>query len=314
MLVSAGLGLLAAIVMTLAFTWVPRQRYAHFGDFRLQSGETLSNLVIGYRTAGRLDALKTNAVLVTPWFQGTSRELAWQVGPDKLVDTSAHFVIMVDALGNGVSSSPSTSTTQPGASFPRFTIADIVETERRLVTETLQLTRLRAVVGISMGGMQVFEWAVTHPEMIDKAVAIVGSPQSQPDDLQRWNEGIQHVQASPWTRARMRLSAGDLLGAAAELRLNPHDYMRQADAIKAHDIPRRFGGSMERTATAIRTRMLVVSTRDDRAVNPEPAFELARLAGARVLELDGRCGHQAPSCERATLWPALKRFLLDGAP
>ncbi len=220
-LAAAGAGAIGLIVMTLALTWVPRQQYAHFGDFRLQSGETIADLVVGYRTAGRLDASRSNAVLVAPWLQGTSVELARQIGPDKLVDTSTNFVILVDALGNGVSSSPSTSTRQPGASFPRFTIGDIVETQRLLVTQTLQLTRLRAVVGISMGGMQVFEWAVAHPDMIDVAVPIVGSPKSQPDDLERWKEGIQHVQVSTWTRVRTELSAGRLLAALGELRNEP---------------------------------------------------------------------------------------------
>jgi homoserine O-acetyltransferase len=305
----ASLGVLAGISMTLAFSWMPRQQYAYFGDFRLQSGATIHDLVVGYRTAGQLDASRSNAVLLAPWFQGTSSELSRQVGPDKLVDTSTNFVIMVDALGNGVSSSPSTSTRQPGSAFPRFTIGDIVETQRRLVTDTFQLTRLRAVVGISMGGMQVFEWTVAHPEMIEKAIAIVGSPQTQPDDLERWKEGMQHVQVSPWTRARTQLLAGNPLAAAAELRVEPLDYIRQAEAVIAHDIPKRFGGSMERTAAAMRSRMLMVSTWDDESVNPKPAFELARLAGAEILELNGRCGHQAPGCERATLWPELKRFL-----
>ena len=66
---------------------------------------------------------------------------------------------------------------------------------------------------------------------------------------------------------------------------------------------------MERAAAAIRADLMVVSTWQDREVNPRPAFDLARIARAEVLELDGRCGHQAPSCERAVLWPAVARFL-----
>ena len=58
-------------------------------------------------------------------------------------------------------------------------------------------------------------------------------------------------------------------------------------------------------------QLLVVSTWEDREVNPKPAFELARLRGREVLELDGRCGHQAPSCERRVLWPAISNFLTE---
>jgi homoserine O-acetyltransferase len=296
--------------MMLAVDWPPRQRYAHLGEFRLENGDTISDLVIGYRTAGELDAARSNAVLVATWLQGRTADVAWQIGLNKLVDTSTNFVIMVDALGNGVSSSPSNSRRQAGAAFPRFTIGDMVESQRRLITQTFDLSRLRAVVGISMGGMQAFEWAVAHPAMIDKVVTIVGSPKSQPDDIQRCQEDIQRVQMPAWTRARPHLWAGQPRAAVYELRVRPYDHIRQCEAIIEHDISKRFGGSLERTAAVIGTRMLMVSTWEDRSVNPKPAFELARMAGAAILELDGRCGHQAPSCERKTLWPAVNRFLV----
>jgi homoserine O-acetyltransferase/O-succinyltransferase len=279
---------LAAIVAAVALSWWPRQRYADFGDFRLQSGETIHDLVVGYRTMGRLDASRSNAVLVVPWHQGTSYELVFQVGSrDPLVDTSKHFVILVDVLGNGVSSSPSNSSRQPQESFPQFSIGDMVAIQHRLITETFQLSRLRGVVGISMGGMQVFEWAVTHPDMMDRAVSIVGSPQSQADDVQRWKEGMPAI----------------LRGA------QPYNVIRQAEAIMTHDVSRRFSGSMERAAAAIRSRLLVAGASTDEMVNPKPGFQFARLAGATILELDGRCGHRAPSCERATVRAAVRQFL-----
>jgi homoserine O-acetyltransferase len=74
-----------------------------------------------------------------------------------MVDTSNFFPIMVDALGNEVSTSPSTSRTQPGERFPRVSIGDMVHTQYRLITETLGIERLYAVMGIPMGGMQTFE-------------------------------------------------------------------------------------------------------------------------------------------------------------
>jgi homoserine O-acetyltransferase len=295
------------IVVALAFT--RGQQVAALGDFRLESGEVITGAVVGYRTAGTLNASRSNAVLVAPWFQGTTRQLARQIGRKKLVDTSKYFVIMVDAFGNGVSSSPSTNTRQGGESFPAFTMADIVESQYQLVTKVLQLTHLHAVVGISMGGMQVFQWTVAHPGFMDKAVSIVGSPQTQPDDRQRWSEGMQWLRHPAWTRARIALSRWKPRTALNELRIAPDDHIRQAQAIMAFDITRPFGGSMERAAAAIRADLMVVSTWQDREVNPRPAFDLARIARAEVLELDGRCGHQAPSCERAVLWPAVARFL-----
>ncbi len=66
---------------------------------------------------------------------------------------------------------------------------------------------------------------------------------------------------------------------------------------------------MERAAAAVRGRLLVVVSQHDDVIDPEASRELARLAGADMLELDGRCGHNAPSCEQATLAAAIARFL-----
>ena len=98
------------------------QRFAELGDFTLESGEVIQDLKIGYRTFGELNAAKSNAVLFPTWFTGTTADLVEWVGPGKLVDPSKHYVILVDAIGDGVSTSPSNSATQPGMRFPRFTI------------------------------------------------------------------------------------------------------------------------------------------------------------------------------------------------
>jgi homoserine O-acetyltransferase/O-succinyltransferase len=108
------------------------------------------------------------------------------VGPDGYVDPSRFFVILVDALGNGVSSSPSNSSVQPRMGFPVFTIRDMVNSQHRLLTENLGINHIRAVMGISMGGMQTFQWIVSYPEFMDKAVALVGSPRLTAYDLLLW--------------------------------------------------------------------------------------------------------------------------------
>ena len=96
-------------------------------------------------------------VLWPTWFTGSSKQLIALVGRDGYVDPTRFFVILVDALGNGVSSSPSNSSVQPRMDSPVFTIRDMVNSQRRLLTENLGINHIRAVMGISMGGMQAFQ-------------------------------------------------------------------------------------------------------------------------------------------------------------
>jgi homoserine O-acetyltransferase len=120
----------------------PSLQRADLDRCRLERGAVIENCQIGYRTAGTLNGDRSNAILFPTWFSGTSGDLVGQLGPDGLVDTSRYYVVLVDALGNGVSSSPSTSRDHPDSTFPVFSVADMVETQHRLLTETLGLDSL----------------------------------------------------------------------------------------------------------------------------------------------------------------------------
>jgi homoserine O-acetyltransferase len=145
---------------------------AELGDHQLESGEVLRSLCLSYVTHGTLSAQRDNAVLVTCAIGSTHHRLDFLIGPGRALDPDRSFVVAVDALGNGLSSSPSNSPEQPGLAFPRFGIRDLVATQARLLTETLGLSSLRAVVGASMGGMQALQWAVQPPLPLGVAVAL----------------------------------------------------------------------------------------------------------------------------------------------
>ena len=147
-----------------------------------KAGEVLRDARIGYRTAGKLNAERSNGILFPTWFTGNTEQL-FTTGAVAPVDTSRFFLIAVDALANGTSSSPSNTDGQAGQAFPMVTIRDMVNSQRRLLTEVLGVRHLHAVMGISMGGMQTFEWITAYPGFMDRAVPIVGSPRLGSYDL-----------------------------------------------------------------------------------------------------------------------------------
>ena len=271
-------------------------------------------MALGYRIAGALDRRQDNAILLLPWFQGTAVDLLQHVGPGRLADPSRHFVIAAETLGNGRASSPSNSLRQSGWAFPRFTIGDLVAVHIRLITDVLHLASLHAVIGISMGGMEVFEWIVTRPDLAAKAVSIVGTPATQTRDRTRLETEIERRRATSRLASAWRAACSFKPRTALnEWRLSRPNYVRQAEAIARHDVGRLFGGSLERAAAAVRCPLLAVISPTDEEVDPAPARAFASNAGGEVLVLDGRCGHQAPACERRLVWKTVDQFI-SGQP
>lgn len=314
------------------------QKIAELGTCALESGQKIEGCRIGYRTFGKLDAAKSNAVLFPTWFTGTTEPLTKSV-PDKLVDTSRFFLVLVDAIGDGVSSSPSNSAKQPRLSFPNFTIADMVESQRRLMKETFGVTKLHAAMGISMGGMQAFEWAVSHGDEVGRAVSIVGTPQLTSHDLLLWNAELHALDESaafangsydgrprmpavqdihwlmlttPAFRASDTSRAQYAAWAAereADTKFDWNDWHRQLEAMLAHDVARADAGSLETTAKRTKTKMLVVAAEQDHMVHPGPSKAFAKAQGAKLVVLSGPCGHAAPTCEGALLAKEVRAFL-----
>jgi len=147
-------------------TWCP-------GDFKLESGETIKDFCISYVTHGTLNAGKSNAILMVTAIGGNHHRIDYLIGPGRALDPSKYFVIATDAIGNGLTTSPSNSKAQPKMKFPKFNIRDMVNSQQRLVSEKLGIKKLVTVTGASMGGMQALQWAVSHPDMMDSVVPII---------------------------------------------------------------------------------------------------------------------------------------------
>jgi homoserine O-acetyltransferase/O-succinyltransferase len=320
------------------------QQFAEFGDFRLRNGSVIHDFRLGYRTLGKLNEEKSNAIVWPSWLGGKSQDLLQFVGPANVLDSRRYFVILVDAIGDGVTSSPSNSKSQPLAKFPDFTIRDMVESQHRLVTDVLRLSHLRAVMGLSMGGMQTFEWGVACPDFMDLLIPIVGSPQSTSFDKLLWTAQIDAVELDPaWNHGNPTGPMDRSLGLVEEIgsmnltspsyrvaETKPEgfdaflagirnsargdagtawDRIRQRQAIMALDIPAELGLTLEQAAAKVHAKLLVIVSPEDHLVNPEPAMRFAAAVGAPLVKLDSRCGHLSPSC--ISVGPTVARFLGD---
>jgi len=170
------------------------------GPFALELGGALPSLTLRYETYGRLNAGRTNAILVPHALSGDHHVAGrhspddakpgwWDafVGPGKMVDTDRFFVIGVNTLG-GCSGSTGPLSTDPrsgrpyGGDFPEITFGDVVRAQRLLV-EHLGIRRLHAVVGGSKGGMQALLWALDHGACVDRIVTLACGLRQPPHAL-----------------------------------------------------------------------------------------------------------------------------------
>ena len=335
------------ISISLALLWLAAApivfaqelQFAELGDFKLQSGAVIRDCRIGYRTFGKLAADKSNVIVFTTWASGTTEQAKSIIGPGNLLDSDKYFVVAIDALANGVSSSPSNSKQQPRMSFPRFTLRDTVDTQHELLIKVLHLDHVKAMIGVSMGGMQTFQWIVAYPDYLDQAIPIVGSPRLAPYDLllwqaqidaimndRGWNDGnysVNPARAAEFEFSSLVLTTPDnfnkqmtrqklfeeLEKARQTAGFDANDKIRQAQAMMALDVSEPFGGSLVRAAAAVKARVFVIAAKFDHVVTTGPALEFAPLIKARVLQLESDCGHLAPSCEAQKVASAVKEFL-----
>ena len=145
-------------------------------DFKTESGVVLPEARVVYGTYGKLNAARDNVVLLPSHYMAKLTGYEWLMGPEKALDTEKLFLVTSELFGNGSSSSPS-NTPEPfhGPRFPVMTIRDNVKAVHQLLVQELKVTHLRAVIGFSMGAQQAFQWAVSYPEFMDRAVATSGT-------------------------------------------------------------------------------------------------------------------------------------------
>ena len=182
-------------------------------ELLLESGRTLGPVTLAYETYGRLNADRSNAILVCHALSGDAHAAGFHageetpgwwddmIGPGKAFDTRQYFVICANTIG-GCKGSTGPSSVHPktgkpyALDFPMITIADMVNTQRHLI-DNLEIEKLFCVVGGSMGGMQVLQWASACPDRVRAAIPIATALKQSPQQI-AFDEVIrQSIMADP---------------------------------------------------------------------------------------------------------------------
>jgi homoserine O-acetyltransferase/O-succinyltransferase len=292
-------------------------------DFKFENGSVLPELRVAYETQGSLNPGRDNAILLVHGTSGNRHAFDPAIGPGKTFDTDKYFVITVDAIGGGDSSSPKDGL---GQDFPRYTIRDMMAAQHALVTQGLELATLRAVGGSSMGSFVCLEWGIHHPEMVRGLILLVPSPKAEANfqltvDLMtsvialdpQWAGGrythnpVEGLRLAgmlyyPWVVSAAYLDRIPAQRLAKELEESARSYARwdanslvfRYAASRGHDVAAPFGGDMAAALSQIVAPTLILPSASDR---------LLGLAGARRIrdsvkhvsyaEIPSDLGHRA---------------------
>ena len=151
------------------------------GDIELQSGVVFPDLKISHSTFGTLNAARSNAILLPTFYGGKHSDYEPMIGADKALDPSKYFIIVVDMMCNGLSSSPSNSAPPfSGANFPKITHWDNVHAQQKMLEQEYGIDSLSLVSGFSMGGQQANHWAAIFPDRVERMISWCGSAVTSP--------------------------------------------------------------------------------------------------------------------------------------
>ncbi|MHC4787641.1 MAG: homoserine O-acetyltransferase MetX [Planctomycetota bacterium] len=223
----------------------------------LRSGVKLGPIDVTYETYGELTPQRDNAILICHALSGDAHVAGrhasgnsppwWDimVGPGKGIDTSKYFVICSNCIG-GCKGSTGPSSVNPetgrpyGLDFPMVTISDMVKVQHALLEERLGLETLLSVVGGSMGGMQVLQWAIDYPEMVVSAIPVATTSRLDAQGIAFDEVGRQAIYSDPnWRNGDYYGSEPPNRGLAVARMVGHITYLSE------HSMRQRFGRSLQ---------------------------------------------------------------------
>ena len=169
------------------------------GRLDLEEGGTIDDCQLAIATFGELNDAKDNAIVVPTWYSGTHQ--IWReayIGPDRALNPDEWFIVSVNQIGNGLSTSPHNVPGEISMSkFPNVRIGDDVVAQERLMRQHFGVEELALVVGGSMGAQQTYEWAVRFPDQVKRAAPIAGTAQNTPHDFLFTRTLIEAITSDP---------------------------------------------------------------------------------------------------------------------
>ncbi len=317
----AFLGLILMVCVTTSGHAEPQSFMAY--DFQFEDGSVLPELRISYETQGKLNSGRDNAILLVHGTSGDRHAFDPMIGPGKTFDTNKNFVIAVDAIGGGDSSSPKDGL---GQDFPRYTIRDMMTAQHALVTRGLELATLRTVGGVALGSFVGLEWGIHHPEMVRSLLLLIPSPKAETNyqlviDVMtsiialdpEWQggrythdpvEGLRLAGTAyyPWTLSGPYLDRLPAKRLAKELEESARSFANwdanslvfRYAASRAHDISIPFGGDMTMALSQITVPVLVLPSISDRLFELDGARRIRDgIKQATYAEIPSELGHRA---------------------
>lgn len=146
------------------------------GDVVLQLGTVLPAAKVAFRTHGRLNDARDNAIVYPTHYAGTHDNNNWAIGPGLALDPDKYFIIVPNMLGNGLSSSPSNMPApHDGPRFPLVTVRDNVVLQHQLISDVFDVQSIQLVTGHSMAALQTYQWATLFPGLVQRIAPFCGS-------------------------------------------------------------------------------------------------------------------------------------------
>ena len=332
------------------------QFVTHQQPFLLECGRSLSKLNIAYCTYGKLNANRDNVVWVCHALTANADVADWWdglVGSGKLFDPAKYFIVCANMIGSSYGSTcPASINAETGKAFyqdfPLITIRDIVRSQQ-ILCEYLQINKVKVLLGGSMGGQQVLEWAIQQPDLFEYIIPIATNAKHSPwgiafNEAQRMaleadpslfsdepgagEKGLEAARAIAMLSYRhyrtYDLSQQDsnskidgfrassyqkYQGLKLRKRFHPLSYYYLSKAMDSQDVGRDRGG-LDKALSRIKAQTLVIAIETDVLFPPsEQKLIAAHIHNARYQEIYSDYGHDGFLIEYAQLEKIIGQFL-----